>query len=407
MTRIMLRRPDAVLVGTRIGQGPGVLLLHAGGERREVWQPAAKSLAAGGYCCTAYDLRGHGDSGAAGADELPTHADDVAAMIAAEPNPVTVAGASLGGLAGLLALGEPDIGRGVSGVVLVDVVPHLDPDRVRAYLNQVREGYGDRPLVLDVLSRRRTRLESTTSGLSDIPTLLVRGERSALTDHDCRRFTEQVPHPGVATAAGAGHLVARDAPAELARLLLEHLNSPPARRRRIDRLLEAGQLGDIPHPGGTLRDHLDRTADTLETWGAPAWVVDAGRLHAAYGTDGFPHDVPGLTPAAIQAAAGAEAERLVELYGRCDRARSYPTLLTDSPTIIDRHTGEAYRLSPEEVRAFAELTAANELDVVVHSPSIAAKHGPGLGRLFGRLEPLLSPGARDAWSALSATLPPN
>ncbi|MFI5586356.1 alpha/beta fold hydrolase [Amycolatopsis sp. NPDC051758] len=400
MPRITLHRPDAVLAGTRIGDGPGVLLLHAGGERREVWQPVAETLAAHGFRCTAYDQRGHGDSGAAGADELTTHAADVAAMIAAEPAPPTVVGASLGGLATLLALTDQDLSHAVSGVVLVDVVAQLDPVRVRHQLNQVRDGYGDLPLVLDVLSRD-PQLVAGTRGLTDLPTLLVCGELSALTEQDRRRFTDQVPHATVTTVPGASHLVARDAPAELARLLLDHLNSPLVRRRRIDRLLAAT---DVPHPGGTLRAHLDRTADTLEAWGAAAWLVDAGRLHAAYGTDGFPEGIPGLTPATILAAAGAETAHLVALYGGCDRARSYPTLLTDRPEIINRHTSEAQALTPEQVRAFAELTAANELDVVRHSPSIAAEHGDSLARLFTRLAPLLSPGARAAWSAMSETL---
>jgi pimeloyl-ACP methyl ester carboxylesterase len=402
MTLIRLDRPGGALVGTRCGSGPPVLLLHAGGERRTVWKPIADFLAANGHQCVAYDLRGHGDSGATGADELPTHAQDVAAMIAAEPYPLTVVGASLGGLAIVLALELPDVVGKIASVVLVDVVPHLDRDRARAFLGELGHGIADRALVLDILDRRRPQLEAATSGLSDVPTAVVRAERSAFNDEDCAWFSEQVPHAVFTPVAGAGHLVARDAPAVLAEVLQQHLQAAPVRRRRTDWLLERCGVKTVPHPGGTLGAHLDRTADMLAAWNAKSWVVDAGRLHAAYGTNGFPQGFPAVTSTAVRAVAGGEAERLVDLYGRCDRARSYPTLLTDSPSIIDRHTSETHPLSLEQVNAFAELTAANELDVLAHCPSVMAEHGPDLSRLFRRWEPLLSPGARQACAAMSA-----
>jgi pimeloyl-ACP methyl ester carboxylesterase len=263
MTQIALQRPDAVLVGSSSGEGPTALLLHAGGEHRGVWEPVAERLVASGFRAVSYDLRGHGKSGAAGAERLAIHAEDVAAMLAAERGPVTIVGASLGGLAGLLALREPDVRRNVGGFVLVDVVPHLDPDRVRAYLNQVSPRMRHAPLVADVLSRRRD-LEACAAHLADLPTLLVRGARSQLTDEDGRWLTSEVASAEIAWVFGAGHLVARDAPAELAALLVGHLNSPRARRHRIDRVLEAGGVRSIPHLRGTLLEHLHRTADTLE-----------------------------------------------------------------------------------------------------------------------------------------------
>jgi pimeloyl-ACP methyl ester carboxylesterase len=221
MTRIELRRPSALLAGTRTGtDGPQVLLLHAGGERREVWQPVARRLVAAGYQSVAYDLRGHGESDPAGADELATHVADVAAMIDAEPGPVTVVGASLGGLAAVLAI--PAVRLKVAAVVLVDVVTHLDPERVRAYLNSLHEGYGEMPLVADILSRHQE-LASSTSTLAALPTLLVRAESSAIPDEACQRFLDQLPHATVTTIAKAGHLIARDAPEDLATALLEFL----------------------------------------------------------------------------------------------------------------------------------------------------------------------------------------
>lgn len=229
MKRVEFRRQGALLVGTESGdRGPQVLLLHAGGERRDVWQPVTERLAGSGYRCIAYDLRGHGESDSAGADELSTHAADVAAIIAAQPAPVTVVGASLGGLATLLALQEPKVAQKVSGLVLVDVVTHLDPVRVRTYLNSLRDGYGELPLVSDAINRRE-QLENSADALSALPTLLVRGESSALSSEECRLFFEKVPHATTTDIQGAGHLVARDAPQALAAAILEYLGSPAPR----------------------------------------------------------------------------------------------------------------------------------------------------------------------------------
>src|SRR5437588_12383334 len=61
---------DAVLVGTEIGDGHSVMFLHAGGERRQVWDPVSKVLAQAGYRCVAFDQRGHGDSGGSHDDEF-------------------------------------------------------------------------------------------------------------------------------------------------------------------------------------------------------------------------------------------------------------------------------------------------------------------------------------------------
>src|SRR3954469_5174514 len=106
-TSITLERGDATLVGTAIGRGPTALLLHAGGERRGVWDPVARGLAARGFRAVAYDLRGHGGSSGGGAERRDAQPGDVAARLASEPVPAVVVGASLGGLAALFALHDP------------------------------------------------------------------------------------------------------------------------------------------------------------------------------------------------------------------------------------------------------------------------------------------------------------
>lgn len=398
VTRLGLYRPDTTLVGDATGEGPTALLLHAGGERRQVWAPVAERLAAGGFRAVAYDLRGHGESGGAH-ESIRAHGEDVAAMVAAEPGRTVIFGASLGGFAALLALRDAAIRDQVAGLVLVDVVPDPPADRVRAYLNGVREGLAASPIVVDVLSRREE-LRAAAAGLGDeVPLMLVRGGCSHLDGEDVRRLGQLVPQLRVGVVPGAGHLVAHEAPAGLATVMLRQLDQRAVRRRRIDHLLAATAAASSEHPGGTLLDHLHRTADTLEAWGAPGWVADAGRLHAAYGTDGFPDGLPGASRSALIAAAGLRSERLVALYCNCDRRASYPTFLSSSPAILDRRSGERIPISPAELGAFAELTVANELDVVERSPEIAAAHGAELAALFASWKPLVRPPVRRAIEA--------
>lgn len=172
---------------------------------------------------------------------------------------------------------------------------------------------------------------------------------------------------------------------------------PTVRRQRIDDFLVHAGADAIPHPGGTLRDHLHRTADRLAAWGAPGWVVDAGRLHAAYGTDGF---APALASpddrGTVEDVVGAEAERLIHLYDCCDRSESYPTFGSAEPVVVDRWTGGRHRPPAAMLGWFVELTVANELDVMTHNPAIGAEHGPSLATLFERWRPLLGPAARAA-----------
>lgn len=217
-----VERGAATLVGTERGEGPPALLLHAGGESRGVWDRVAEMLANHRFRAIAYDLRGHGESSAEGCELLQTHADDVTAMLAIESTPPLLVGASLGGLAALLALAVRHNRDRTSGLVLVDVVPNLIPGGVREYLRQLGNRIADHPLVNDVLSRVED-LCAAAVELDGLPTLLVRGGRSPMSDAEVAGFLELVPGARVRTVARAAHLVAQDAPAELGTLLIEEL----------------------------------------------------------------------------------------------------------------------------------------------------------------------------------------
>jgi pimeloyl-ACP methyl ester carboxylesterase len=405
MTRVELQRRDGTLVGEDVGTGPALLLLHAGGESRAVWAPVAKRLADHGFRSVAYDLRGHGESGTAGADRLATLSGDVAAMLSTFEVPPLLAGASIGGLAAVHALADPAVEERCAGLALVDVVPAPPPDMVREYVTP--RGLAGHPLVAEVLSRAEA-LQATAAALR-LPLHLVRGCKSPMRDAVVTELAGQVPALHVHTIAEAGHLVARDAPGPLADVLAAAANAGDVRRRRIESLLRAGGADRIDHPGDTLADHLDRTGAMLEDWGAEPWVVDAGRVHAAYGTDGFPHALAGATPEKVVAAVGARSERLIDLYCHCDRAESYPTFLGAAPAVVDRRDGTRHVLDRLQLRAFAELTVANELDVLTHAPDLEERHGPALAKLFASWRPLVGQHARaavDRWIAARQAVSP-
>ncbi|MDK9499282.1 alpha/beta hydrolase [Streptomyces katrae] len=213
-----ITRPDAILRGEETGAGPTYLLLHAGGERRQVWRPVSEVLVDAGYRCVAFDQRGHGDSEGS-ARTLSACADDVAAMLRAEPPGSVVVGASLGGLAAVAALTDPAVRARVTGLVLVDVVPCLDPSRVRRFLDSVGPLGGHTALVEDILAQV-PRLRQVTAEL-DLPVLLVHGDNgSSLTDEDVSQLLHLAPHTTVRPIRGAGHLIARAQPVALARAVI-------------------------------------------------------------------------------------------------------------------------------------------------------------------------------------------
>jgi pimeloyl-ACP methyl ester carboxylesterase len=230
LVRVELNQGEVTLRGITVGTGPPVLLLHAGRERRQVWNDVIAVIADAGYSCVAFDQRGHGASGKAGADHLPNFAADVAAMLQGLPGAV-VAGCSLGGLAALLAAADPAVQRGLAGLVLIDVVPDPDPARARAFLAAAGIALNGGGLVEDILARAQALRRA--AACIEIPTLLVRGGlASPLVDGDIERFRALVPHAATLTVPNAGHLVARDAPNDLARLILNFLDDPAVRGRR-------------------------------------------------------------------------------------------------------------------------------------------------------------------------------
>ncbi|MFI5669980.1 DUF6817 domain-containing protein [Streptomyces sp. NPDC051704] len=206
------------------------------------------------------------------------------------------------------------------------------------------------------------------------------------------------------------------------------------REARALALLRALGAGHLDHPGGTLLAHLERVHARLGAWGARPALRLAGLCHAFYGTDGF---ATALLPvgrrAELAAVIGAEAEEVVYFYAACDRAASYPTLTADdpagaaaagnagvgnagaadneavssvAPAFRDRFTGHVHSPGRQALRDFAELSAANELDLARIDPAFRAAHGPALLSLFTRLRGLLTePAWRDCQAVLGGSTP--
>jgi pimeloyl-ACP methyl ester carboxylesterase len=238
---------------------PVVLLLHGTGQTRHSWKRTGLDLAARGLRVVAIDTRGHGDSAWAPSVAeygMETLARDVRAVVEQIGEPVTLVGASLGGLTGLQAAGELGAAR-IRKLVLVDVVPRIEKgggSRIRAFMEGNPDGFGSLEQAADAIAaylphRRRPRsaeglrrnlrqrpdgrwhwhwdpqflrkpqqdlhtwareLESVAAGLG-VPILIVRGALSDVVSRNAvEEFLAAVPSARFVELAGAGHTAAGD-----------------------------------------------------------------------------------------------------------------------------------------------------------------------------------------------------
>ena len=246
--------------------GAPVLLVHGGGQTRYSWAGTAERLAGEGLSAVAIDQRGHGESDwvEGGHYRFRDYAQDIVAVAGALERlhgrrPVAI-GASLGGIASTLAQGESAQGV-LDALVLVDVVPRLDPDgvsRITGFMaERMHEGFANVEEAAEAVAaympnRRRprsteglrknlrlhddgryrwhwdprfllgeysveatarediARMEEVAGGLT-IPVMLVRGGSSELvSEESARHVMELVSHARYCDVSGAGHMVAGD-----------------------------------------------------------------------------------------------------------------------------------------------------------------------------------------------------
>ena len=243
-----------------------VLLVHGGGQTRYSWAGTAERLARDGMTAIVIDQRGHGESAwvEGGYYRFRDYAADIAAVADAIRHefgaaPVAI-GASLGGIASTLAHGMRAEGV-LHALVLVDVVPRMDPDgvdRITGFMaERMHEGFASVEEAADAVAaylpnRKRprsteglrknlrlhddgryrwhwdprfltgefsvgstaaediARMEEVVRGLN-IPVMLVRGGSSELVpEESARHFMELIPHARYCDVTGAGHMVAGD-----------------------------------------------------------------------------------------------------------------------------------------------------------------------------------------------------
>ena len=146
-------------------------------------------------------------------------------------------------------------------------------------------------------------------------------------------------------------------------------SGPPAdfeltRRRILAFLCDRGAHA-IPHPHGTLFEHLVGTEQLLRAWGCSDTVALGGLAHAVYGTDGFaPHLLESSARPELVELAGPEVEAIVYLYASCDRAAVYPQLGKDGPVVFrDRFSARTFEPSASALQDFVDLTLANEIEI--------------------------------------------
>jgi pimeloyl-ACP methyl ester carboxylesterase len=258
--------PNGISIAADVHGDPShqpVLFLHGGGQTRHAWGNTAEALAEHGFYTICTDHRGHGESSWAGEGEyrLFHFVEDLQHVLEQLDQRPILVGASLGGIASLLAetAQEESVAK---GVVLVDVTPRMETDGVDRIIDFMRggsSGFASLDVVADSISRYlpHRKRPKDLSGLAknlrrredgryywhwdpsmlktwepgtatdeegelltrrlkgvrnlDVPTLLIRGRLSDLVSEEtAAEFLEMVPHAEYVNLADAHHMVAGD-----------------------------------------------------------------------------------------------------------------------------------------------------------------------------------------------------
>jgi len=248
-----------------------VILMHGGGQTRRSWGTAVTALIARGYYVVSLDLRGHGESGwpENGDYSLNAFVFDLDAVIKALPRPPVLVGASLGGVVGLLAVGEQS--NAAAGLVLVDIAPDMDRQgaaNITGFMSAFPNGFATveeaaeavaaylphRPKPTESSGLRKNlrvgvdgsfywhwdprmmqrasvpmaeisaRMRQATRHVM-VPTLLVRGEHSELiSEQAMESFKGLLPRAEYVDVKGARHMVAGDENSRFNQAVLDFLD---------------------------------------------------------------------------------------------------------------------------------------------------------------------------------------
>ncbi|MEM1114421.1 MAG: alpha/beta hydrolase [Pseudomonadota bacterium] len=136
---------------------PAVILSHGGGQTRHSWGSTAELLAQAGWYAVAYDHRGHGGSSWSedGDYHIDRFAEDQLELAKQLPGRPVLVGASLGGLAAIIAEGEhhEDV---FSAIILVDIVPRMNiagAEKIIGFMGtHMEEGFASLDEAADVIA---------------------------------------------------------------------------------------------------------------------------------------------------------------------------------------------------------------------------------------------------------------
>jgi pimeloyl-ACP methyl ester carboxylesterase len=238
---------------------PPIVFLHGGGLNAHTWDAVCADLSSD-YHCYAVDLRGHGDSewsptldygldahvrdlagfvditgsdrlvvvghslgGHAGIRYASEHSDRLAALVVVDTSPFFQGGPRLAALRDFM-LGAEEFESFDEAVDYVrDFIPDRDAANIRRSLELSLRQFPDgrwtwkrdqRALNDNYFATSLSELQALVRVLPDVrcPTLLVRGERGAVSEEDASRFCAVIPDGRSITVEGAAHNVQRDNP---------------------------------------------------------------------------------------------------------------------------------------------------------------------------------------------------
>lgn len=270
-------RKGLVLVADALGDDRAmpILMFPGGGQTKRSWQRTAEALADRGYRAIAVDLRGHGESAwdSDGDYSIAAFADDITAVVRAMNQPPVVIGASIGGVAATIALGENQQ-LPVRALVIVDIVPrpqHEGIEKIRSFMRAGLDGFASPAEAAEQVSAylphrpprtaeslaanlrqesngrwywhwdpafqqnsktRRgeeifSRMQRATYDIS-IPIMLVTGQRSEVVDESAiKNFLESMQNGRWVSVTDAAHMVAGDANTPFSTAIIDFIEALP------------------------------------------------------------------------------------------------------------------------------------------------------------------------------------
>lgn len=229
-------------------EGPTVVLSHGDGQTRRSWSDTTQNLTARGFRVLAVDLRGHGESSRPtdGDYRLNAFSEDLVRLLRQVDPTAALVGASLGGLASLLAAADPWVAPWA--LVLVDIA--LTPDErglapIREFMHANPDGFGSVDEATTTITRFRGERVRDSTGLHHVLTrsedwhwhwdpLFVDGPRNVGVDRD------PVALEAAALRVWSPALVVRGAMSAAV---------SPQEARALTGLIRGASLAEIPRAG--------------------------------------------------------------------------------------------------------------------------------------------------------------